>query len=277
MAMQGRTRVNYQADPTGCSPEHPLDLDPGHEAGEGKPPAYSRDQGGHDNSALVASVTDSAADLAALLSRCRTVLHRINMETSSAVWGIDWAETEADPCADLDQGVDLVVGRHNVARRLEWLRDMPGRHLITVRSEPVPDVWSPRSKTATSDRRLLDRGVSMREIYTAGSGLTARQHFALLGRHAMGIGVRLMPTVPTDLMIVDRAVAVLPVDPDRPDWALAVVRNRMWVRAAQHIADVCWSSATDHATAAAGFVPARVAGEVRTGPCVDGSVQAKAE
>lgn len=278
-ATQGRRVVaNYPQDHMSCIPADPLVAHPSHDAEDAKPPADNADQDTTDSSTSPVSVTDCAADLAALLGRCRTVLHRISQETASAVWGVNWAADEPDPCADLDRGVDLVAGRGNVARRLAWLHDLPTRHLITMRSEPVPQNWSARSEFTAADQRLLDRKVSLREIYPCPSGLSAQQHRFLLQRHSAGIGLRLKPTVPTDLMIIDRAVAVLPVDPDRPGWALAVVTNRVWVRAAQQIADVCWNSATEYATDPPGTFSARAAGGVRAGAAgVHGSAHARVE
>jgi hypothetical protein len=265
MAAQGRAGVNYPADPTSCFPAGPPDPNPVDGTGESNSPGTDRDGEGTDRGTALASVTDAAADLAALLGRCRTVLRRINEETASAVWGFDWATDEQDPLADLDRGVDLVVGRRNIERKRAWLRDLPGRHLITTHAEPVPQDWSLRSKVSATDHRLLDRGVSVQEIYPRESGLSAQQHLFLLQRHLTGISLRLMPTVPADLMIIDRAVAVLPVDPDRPDWALAVVTNQMWVQAARQVTDACWNSATGYATDPPATVPEHVASGVRTG------------
>lgn len=154
--------------------------------------------------------------------------------------------TGLDPGPDLDPGVDLAAGARNVQRVLAELHSMPARNRTTLHSQPVPQGWS-RDAVADDNGALLDRGVVLRAVYPHAADLSSRQHLFLLQQHSMGIAVRLMPTVPTDLLIVDDTLAVLPVFPDHPGWALAILRDPAWVQAAVQIADACWASATAYA------------------------------
>jgi hypothetical protein len=164
----------------------------------------------------------------ALLARCRKAL---SAQHSPAAPSLSWS---ADA---VGAGVDLVVGRHDVGLALVALCESAVSTWDCLRTDPVPAMGE---AGLGPEGRLLRRGVAVRIMYTDGPGLAAGQWQFLRQVEALAGDVRLTWLVPTDLIITDGELTVLPLDPDRPAAGLVVIRSRPWARAARGLFEDCW-------------------------------------
>lgn len=118
-----------------------------------------------------------------------------------------------------------------------------------AQSEILALVTNRPSKEAIEDARESDdgtlaRGVSVRSIY-----LTGFADKAFLGhvRRLVDAGAqaRLTPTLPVRMLIFDRAVAVVAIDPSDPTLGAMVVRGRGLIAALVRLFELQWDAAAD--------------------------------
>lgn len=181
-----------------------------------------------------------------LLARQRAELlrhqHRIEegraaIETLVAEYGAVRASAIARPQVDELIGIDAV-------------RDALERITYETRSEVLafsPD-GAQRAETLAASRplneQLLSRGVQMRTIY-----LTSARNDPPTTTHAcwlveMGAQVRTTPILPLRMLIVDRACAVVPLDPARTANGACVVRGSGTITAMCALFELHWQRAT---------------------------------
>ncbi|WP_405440405.1 hypothetical protein OG373_24830 [Streptomyces avidinii] len=120
---------------------------------------------------------------------------------------------ELSPNTEVD-GAERLVGMHAIQSRLEQLAHGLERECLAILpggalSGASLDASRPR------DRRALARGIEMRSVHrdSARNDPTTPAYARWLTEQ--GGQVRTSPLLPPRLLIFDRAVAVVPIDPDR--------------------------------------------------------------
>jgi sugar-specific transcriptional regulator TrmB/DNA-binding CsgD family transcriptional regulator len=96
-----------------------------------------------------------------------------------------------------------------------------------------------------ADLGLLDRGVRARLLHTRRQlrSEPLRRHLATLRRH--GAEVRIADTLPHRLLVFDRTVSFLPVNPHRPAAGALVVREPVIIANLVTLFESLWSGAVD--------------------------------
>ena len=135
----------------------------------------------------------------------------------------------------------------DVDRVLEVLRELSARcHQEALSVVPGPPV-SPRAlaDALQHDLALLDRGVRCRLLHTRRqlASEAMRGYLQTLVRH--GAEVRVADTLPHRLVVFDRAVSFLPVDPRRPSGGALVVREPAITANLVTLFESLWSTAQD--------------------------------
>jgi DNA-binding CsgD family transcriptional regulator len=96
-----------------------------------------------------------------------------------------------------------------------------------------------------ADERLLKRGIQMRTIYLE----SARSHSPTFqyAHWLMGLGaeVRLAPALPVRMLLLDRRIAVMPVDPDNSGSGILVLNGTGAVTAICALFDDAWANAAE--------------------------------
>jgi DNA-binding CsgD family transcriptional regulator len=99
------------------------------------------------------------------------------------------------------------------------------------------------------NREAMRRGVTMRSIHLAASAAAPQVRAHLRQLIKDGAEVRMAPTIPMRLIIVDRTLAIVPaVDPDgtlAESGAAMVLRSPAMVSVLRQVFEHCWASASD--------------------------------
>ncbi|MFI1767327.1 LuxR C-terminal-related transcriptional regulator [Streptomyces sp. NPDC020800] len=145
--------------------------------------------------------------------------------------------TQHDPSHELLQGIDAIRAR------LARLGDDATSEVMTLApggSHSPADLEASR----TPNTALLSRGVQVRTVYldSVRNDRPTLDHLSWLA--SRGAEVRTKPTLPTRLIIVDRRLALLPVDPaDARDGAV-LVSNQGTIAALCALFEQIWSDST---------------------------------
>ena len=155
--------------------------------------------------------------------------------------------------ARLVRNGDSPGGSAREVRRLEgveqviaMIRDIEARCYqevlsVTPASVPVEQL----DEALEDDLGLLDRGVRARLLHTRPQlrSEPLRRHLATLRRH--GADVRIADTLPHRLLVFDRTVAFLPVNPHRPAAGALVVREPAIIANLVTLFESLWATAVD--------------------------------
>jgi sugar-specific transcriptional regulator TrmB/DNA-binding CsgD family transcriptional regulator len=135
----------------------------------------------------------------------------------------------------------------DVDRVLEVLRELSARcHQEALSVLPGGPVSPAALEDALRyDLALLDRGVRCRLLYTRQqlASEAMRGYLQTVARH--GAEVRVADTLPHRLVVFDRAVSFLPVDPRRPSGGALVVREPAITANLVTLFESLWSTALD--------------------------------
>ncbi len=139
--------------------------------------------------------------------------------------------------------VEVLKGRANASRRIEELA------LKTKETSwgLVPahfDDAVPRAERSP-DFELLGRGIKMKTVYL--QSMTASKLAVEYAEtiHRLGGEVRATPTLPMRLLLFDREIAVMPMDPESPTAGAVIHRTPAVVSVALALFDAYWSRATE--------------------------------
>lgn len=128
---------------------------------------------------------------------------------------------------------------------LQELADRCYQELLSVvpGGEPIPDSHLPAA--LRHELALLERGVNYRLLYARDEleSRSMRQHMRALSRH--GGEVRIADTLPHRLIVFDRAVSFLPVDPRRPQAGALVVREPAIIANLVMFFESLWATAVE--------------------------------
>lgn len=93
------------------------------------------------------------------------------------------------------------------------------------------------------DQTFLDRGVTLRMICLESFYGDASVAGGLRASADMGVRIRTRPTLPSRMLVFDRTIAVLPLDPDTPASAAVIVKHRGVVNLLHHLFEQYWRDA----------------------------------
>lgn len=150
--------------------------------------------------------------------------------------------------ADSAQGVsldaiELLEGRDATTARIAELMQSCRSSQSMVTS--LPDETS-IARARENDLQMLDRGVEVQLLALAGHprrSPAVREHLALLSE--AGAQVRLLPSLPTRLMIFDGTTALLPIDPEDVALGAIAVHQPGLVSLASALFATSWDQARD--------------------------------
>ncbi|RFU83261.1 LuxR family transcriptional regulator [Streptomyces triticagri] len=141
-----------------------------------------------------------------------------------------------------DGQVQLVVGLEEVRARLAALTREVQQEVLTFAPDGAQSAEN-RSAAQPLNQQLLDRGVSMRTVYldSVRNSPPTIAHAARLAEY--GGEVRTTAALPTRLIIVDRRVAVLPVDADDTAKGAVILSGDGVLTAVCALFELVWESA----------------------------------
>lgn len=156
-----------------------------------------------------------------------------------------YAEKLSEQYSDLltartEDRVEVLEGRNAASRRIEQLGDLAKESFWSlipahIRDNPPPAEFP--------DRRLLERGINTRFTYLESMAVTKAGMEYCEWVHSMGGEVRVTPTLPLRLLIIDHEIAIMPLDPSNHDAGAVVHRSPAVVALALSLFDVYWSRA----------------------------------
>ncbi len=171
------------------------------------------------------------------LSRRERQLLEARAELSRLVHSGDVQRGPVREVRRLDDVQQIIEALHELTDRCyqELLNVLPG--------DPIPESQLPAA--LRHELGLIERGVSIRMLYAREQleSRPMRQYMRTLDRH--GAAVRIADTLPHRLVVFDRAVAFLPVDPRRPGVGALVVREPAIVANLAMFFESLWTSAVD--------------------------------
>jgi DNA-binding CsgD family transcriptional regulator/sugar-specific transcriptional regulator TrmB len=183
--------------------------------------------------------------LSGLADRRRSELNRMLGELSEAEAS---AEVLAEQYNELlsartSGDVEVLRGRANASRRIEELGSKTRETFWGFLPAHVDDLVAPPEESP--DLPLLDRGIKMRSIYL--QSMTVSKHgleFASF-MYKRGNEVRATPTLPMRLLIIDREIAILPLNPELESDGAVIHRSTSVVALAIALFDSYWSRSTE--------------------------------
>ncbi len=139
--------------------------------------------------------------------------------------------------------VELLESGTAVRARLASLESMCRRELLSAVSH-THHTLADISNTRRLDMRSLRRGLNMKTLYSHrihGNAVGVR-YIEELGRQANS-EVRAASDIPMQLLILDRRIAVVPIDPGQPQCGAFVVRSAGLVTALVSLFERVWEGA----------------------------------
>ena len=176
------------------------------------------------------------------LERARSAIHELKEQAASA----------NSPHAS-EQIVELITSRNAVGRVFTQMQEMVQNELVCLERAPVL-FSSLLDETDASQRQALAKGVRLRTIADA-------EFLALPGavnwiRHDMAMGeeVRIFPTLPFKMVVVDRRIGLIPLTLHEPDGPSLLVRSSALLDALCALFETLWERATPITFTSAGIL-----------------------
>ncbi|MFF0338520.1 LuxR C-terminal-related transcriptional regulator [Kribbella sp. NPDC004875] len=139
--------------------------------------------------------------------------------------------------------VEVLKGRANASRRIEELALKTRETFWVLAPVHVEDIIQVGDNSP--DFALLERGIKIKSVYLQ-SMAASRQAIEYAAKmHRLGCEIRATPTLPMRLMIVDRELAVLPMDPENPTAGAVIHRTPAVVAVAIALFDAYWARGTE--------------------------------
>jgi DNA-binding CsgD family transcriptional regulator len=131
---------------------------------------------------------------------------------ASAVTATRVGDVDRGPPADT-AGAERINGLHAVRRRLQELADCARREVLSF-APPARDPGAARAASRRPDLEVLRRGVITRTLYL--DSIVNEPQALAYATDLLSAGgqVRLVPSLPIRLIIVDHEVAAVPIDPE---------------------------------------------------------------
>jgi sugar-specific transcriptional regulator TrmB len=175
------------------------------------------------------------------LERARSAIHELKEQAASA----------NGPHAS-EQMVELITSRNAVGQVFAQLQQMIQNEVVCLQRAPV--LFSSFDDTDASQKQALAKGVRVRSIADA-------EFLALPGalnrvRHDMEAGeeVRIFPTLPFKMVVVDRRIGLIPLSLHEPDGPSLLVRSSALLDALCALFETLWERATPITFTSAGVL-----------------------
>jgi DNA-binding CsgD family transcriptional regulator len=139
--------------------------------------------------------------------------------------------------------VEVIKGRGNASRRIDELALKARDTFWALVPAHIDDTVRPVE--GSPDLPLLERGLKMRAVYLQNmlESKGATEYAAAI--HRLGGEVRATPTLPMRLLIFDREIAIMPMDPESPTAGAVIHRSPAVVAVALALFDSYWSRAAE--------------------------------
>jgi DNA-binding CsgD family transcriptional regulator/sugar-specific transcriptional regulator TrmB len=141
-----------------------------------------------------------------------------------------------------DARVEVVQGLDSVQNRLEGLTTRAGREVASV-LPGGPQAIRTLEAARPLDEDLARRGLALRSLYQQSM---KTDHYNLdYARWLGGLGaeIRCAPVVPSRMIVIDRSVAIVPLDPEDPRKGALVVQEPGLVAPLLALFEQAWESA----------------------------------
>ncbi|MFI6447721.1 LuxR C-terminal-related transcriptional regulator [Kitasatospora sp. NPDC050543] len=141
---------------------------------------------------------------------------------------------------------ELIVGLDRISEVLEDCTDLAEDEVLSM--HPGPVVESRSKARLERNRRVIDRGVGMRTIHLASTARLPHGLALLEEMQNTGIRVRLAPTIPFRLIVIDDVMALTPAFGAEPHPTALVTRGPVITRLLRRVFEHCWQSAVELGT-----------------------------
>jgi DNA-binding CsgD family transcriptional regulator/sugar-specific transcriptional regulator TrmB len=183
--------------------------------------------------------------LSGLAERRRSELNRMLGDLSEAEAS---AEVLAEQYNELltartSGDVEVLRGRANASRRVEELGSKARETFWGLLPGHVDDIVAPAEESP--DLPLLDRGIKMRSIYLQSMTVSKQGLEFASFMYKRGNEVRATPTLPMRLLIIDREIAVMPLNPEVESAGAVIHRSPSVLALAISLFDSYWSRASE--------------------------------
>ncbi|MBV6699357.1 helix-turn-helix transcriptional regulator [Kitasatospora aureofaciens] len=140
--------------------------------------------------------------------------------------------------------VEVIVGLDRISAILEDCTDLARDEILSM--HPGPVVESRSKARLDRNQRVVDRGVGMRTIHLASTARMPHGLALLEEMQAAGVRVRLAPTIPFRLIVIDDVMAFTPTfDPEHTEPSALVTRGPVITRLLRRVFEHCWQSAVE--------------------------------
>jgi DNA-binding CsgD family transcriptional regulator len=139
--------------------------------------------------------------------------------------------------------VEVIKGRANASRRIDELALKTRDTFWALVPAHIDDTVRPAE--GSPDLPLLERGLKMRAVYLQNmmESKVALEYAETI--HRLGGEVRATPTLPMRLLIFDRTIAIMPMDPANPTAGALIHRSPAVVAVALALFEAYWSRAAE--------------------------------
>ncbi|MET9269563.1 LuxR C-terminal-related transcriptional regulator [Kribbella sp. NPDC003557] len=183
--------------------------------------------------------------LTGLAERRRTELNKMLGELREAEASADVVAEQYNELltARSSGDVEVLKGRANASRRIEELALKSRETFWGFVPAHIDDTIKPAERSPDFDH--LERGLRMRTIYLQSMTQSKYALDYAAKMHRLGGEVRATPTLPMRLLIFDREIAVMPMDPENPTAGALIQRSPGVVSLALALFDSYWARATE--------------------------------
>jgi DNA-binding CsgD family transcriptional regulator/sugar-specific transcriptional regulator TrmB len=139
--------------------------------------------------------------------------------------------------------VEVLKGRGNASRRIEELALKARETFWGLVPTHIDE--TARSVEDSPDLPLLERGIRLRTVYLQSMTASKQAMEYAAAVHKLGCEVRVTPTLPMRLLLVDGEIAIMPMDPESPTAGAVIHRSPAVLAIALSLFDAYWSKATE--------------------------------
>ncbi|WKX69259.1 LuxR C-terminal-related transcriptional regulator [Streptomyces sp. XD-27] len=137
---------------------------------------------------------------------------------------------------------ELIVGMDRISECLEDSAEIAVNEVLSMHPGPVIESRTP--DRIARNQRVLKRGVAMRTIHLASTSRVPNGLRYLRELQGMGAAIRLAPTIPFRLIVIDDVMAFTPAPGNEAQAAALVTRGPIITHLLRRVFEHCWHSAT---------------------------------
>ncbi|MBL1099255.1 helix-turn-helix transcriptional regulator [Streptomyces coffeae] len=137
---------------------------------------------------------------------------------------------------------ELITGMDRISEVLEDSAEIAVNEVLSM--QPGPVIESRTRDRIARNQRVIKRGVAMRTIHLASTSRIPHGLRYLRELQAIGAEIRLAPTIPFRLIVVDDVMAFTPAPGNADQAAALVTRGPLITHLLRRVFEHCWHSAT---------------------------------